>query len=145
MWCREGVRSESSGMLLARSPSGWDWLRRFDFKREKLAIMSPAEAAASREGNISSSVSPFCGVGKNTRGHWEVFTQLRQQLSSSRWTKTHSWLVSNYFLFVSSFGFTTTNMFITGVWSRNRTVFKLSGCVCLLAAKAGKTNRFGCL
>lgn len=75
MWCREGVQAESSGMPLARSLSGWDRLHRHDFKREKIAVMSPAEAAASLQGNISSSSSPFSGMG-------EKHVELSGQISS---------------------------------------------------------------
>lgn len=79
MWCREGVQAESSGMPLARSPSGWDRLHRHDFKREKIAVMSPAEAAASLQGNISSSSSPFCGMGEK---HMELSCHFHAALTA---------------------------------------------------------------
>lgn len=66
-------------MSLARSPSGWDRLHRRDFKREKIAVEAPAEAAASLQGNISSSSSPFCGMGEK---HMELSSHFHAALTA---------------------------------------------------------------
>lgn len=86
MWCREGVQAESSGMPLARSPSGWDQLHRHDFKREKIAVPC---------GETSAPPRPFSvGWGKNTWSYRvsyrAIFTQLWLHSYTSSRKETHS-------------------------------------------------------
>lgn len=145
MWCREGVQAESSGMLLARSPSGWDRLHH-DFKREKIAVVSPAEAAASLQGNISSSSSPFCGMGEK---HMELSSQLSSHFHAALTAFAHlkskgnTLKIHNHRVFFGT-DWDYNNKYVYH-GCRNRNMFEPStGCFHLLTAEVGRANRFWC-
>lgn len=165
MWCREGVRAESSGMLLARSPSGWDRLHCHDFKREE-----NSRRVSSRGCSLPGGKHQLLHVSflRDEEKHWGSLkcfhaavaavehlkmnnnTLLAGDRSLGGWQAlhfkvTHNCLCHGKPFSVCLFFWLYINKYVYNgrLEPKHDDVESSTGCFRLLAAKVGKAKRYG--